>query len=249
MTPTSMAAQAIRFLPLYTIQLHCDPPTSKLDYFVVDLQIRLLLGMPVETPSEPYTDDKPETNPLFEAYPHLCRQRITEPQKEHLWEPLAGMFVSNMQFIHGAATAKAGEDLPHDSSSSKAAATIDDSASADSEIVSQFTLHERKKFVGLSLYFVKLDEIVELIRRDYPQISKQLITITLDLSDIGTAADITLPSPRRQLPRPIIKTTEQEEGQKPCPVWHGPQKMVPLRYALKLHYRDLVKSKEATAKE
>ncbi|KAJ2776177.1 hypothetical protein GGI15_004927 [Coemansia interrupta] len=246
MTPTSMAAQAIRFLPLYTIQLHCDPPTSKLDYFVVDLQIRLLLGMPVETPSEPYTDDKPETNPLFEAYPHLCRQRITEPQKEHLWEPLAGMFVSNMQFIHGATVAKAGEDQHRDKSSLKAATATDDSASADCEIVSQFTLHERKRFVGLSLYFVKLDEIVELIRRDYPQISKQLITITLDLSDISIAADITLSSPRRQLPHPIIEAADQEEGQKACPTWRGPQKMVPLRYALKLHYRDVVKSNETT---
>ncbi|KAJ1837406.1 hypothetical protein LPJ57_011434, partial [Coemansia sp. RSA 486] len=34
LTPASIAAQAIRYLPLYTIQLHCDPPTSKLDYFV-----------------------------------------------------------------------------------------------------------------------------------------------------------------------------------------------------------------------
>ncbi|KAJ2854694.1 hypothetical protein J3B02_002546, partial [Coemansia erecta] len=184
LTPASIAAQAIRYLPLYTIQLRCDPPTSKLDYFVVDLQIRLLLGMSVETPSETKArdandkdnaengdddddndndDEKSDINPLFEAYPHLCRQRITEVQKEHLWKPLAGMFVSNMQFIHGAASSS-----PHDDALSCAGHNND----ADKDLVDQFTLHEKKRFVALSLYFVKLDEVVELIRKDYPQISQ-----------------------------------------------------------------------------
>ncbi|KAJ2600802.1 hypothetical protein H4R99_003199 [Coemansia sp. RSA 1722] len=248
LTPASIAAQAIRYLPLYTIQLHCDPPTSKLDYFVVDLQIRLLLGMSVETPSEAKgedaDDERADTNPLFETYPHLCRQRITETQKEHLWEPLAGMFVSNMQFIHGTACpamaapgGQQGESLsskPADSNKSFCA----DQSAADKDLVDQFTLHEKKKFVALSLYFVKLDEVVELIRQDYPQISQQLITITLDLSGIGLAG-ISLPSsPKKQLPRPIVKAIEKNEAQNSQPVWNGPQKMVPLRYALKLHYRE-----------
>ncbi|KAJ1819387.1 hypothetical protein LPJ75_001201 [Coemansia sp. RSA 2598] len=277
LTPASIAAQAIRYLPLYTIQLHCDPPTSKLDYFVVDLQIRLLLGMSVETPRETKTkdgdgdngngdsdgnddgdgggggnnenDEVSDINPLFEAYPHLCRQRITEAQKEHLWEPLAGMFVSNMQFIHGAASSAAAaaataagvpdaqqeSGLP--SKPAHDAQSFADQTAADKDLVDKFTLHEKKKFVALSLYFVKLDEIVELIRQDYPQISQQLITITLDLSGIGLAG-ISLPSPKRQLPRPIVTVIEKSKAQNTQPVWNGPQKMVPLRYALKLHYRE-----------
>ncbi|KAJ2724169.1 hypothetical protein GGI07_002123 [Coemansia sp. Benny D115] len=242
-TPESIAAQAIRYLPLYTIQLHCDPPASKLDYFVVDLQIRLLLGMPIDTPSDLGTSENadsanPEFNPLFEAYPHLCRQRITEAQKEHLWEPLAGMFVSNMQFIHGATST--GSSVAAGSSSSSSSNTLQNRSGenpADSEIVNQFTLHEKKKFVALSLYFVKLDEIVELIRRDYSQISQQLITITLDLSSMGLAK-IVPPLPNGLPSRPIIKPTLQSEVQRAPPTWNGPQKMVPLRYALKLHYRD-----------
>ncbi|KAJ2887674.1 hypothetical protein FB639_001147 [Coemansia asiatica] len=250
LTPASIAAQAIRYLPLYTIQLRCDPPTSKLDYFVVDLQIRLLLGMSVETPSETKArdandkdnaengdddddndndDEKSDINPLFEAYPHLCRQRITEVQKEHLWKPLAGMFVSNMQFIHGAASSS-----PHDDALSCAGHNND----ADKDLVDQFTLHEKKRFVALSLYFVKLDEVVELIRKDYPQISQQLITITLDLSGIGLAGISLLPSSKKHLSRPIVKAIEKNDAQNTQPVWNGPRKMVPLRYALKLHYRE-----------
>ncbi|KAJ2890055.1 hypothetical protein GGI21_006324, partial [Coemansia aciculifera] len=104
---------------------------------------------------------------------------------------------------------------------------------ADSELVSQFTLHEKKKFVALSLYFVKLDEVVEIIRRDYPQISKQLITITLDLSTIGIAA---APAPPHM--RSLADVFDRDEPPRQCPEWTGPQQMMPLRYALKLHYRD-----------
>ncbi|KAJ2042900.1 hypothetical protein H4S04_007056, partial [Coemansia sp. S16] len=217
MTPSSIAAQAIRYLPLYTIQLHDDASASKPNYFVVDLQVRLLLGMPVDTASTTSSSNRSDGNPLFAAYPHLCRRRISEAQKERLWEPLAGMFVSNMQFIHDSttptATTPSNADseaappamLPRKSAerksrsatgSSRSLATVS-SVKADNELVSQFTLHEKKKFVGLGLYFVKLDEVVEIIRRDFPQISKQLITITLDLStiDIAPAA----PPPLRSL--------------------------------------------------
>ncbi|KAJ2410382.1 hypothetical protein GGF41_006489, partial [Coemansia sp. RSA 2531] len=217
MTPSSIAAQAIRYLPLYTIQLHDDASASKPNYFVVDLQVRLLLGMPVDTASTTSSSNRSDGNPLFAAYPHLCRRRISEAQKERLWEPLAGMFVSNMQFIHDSttptATTPSNADteaappamLPRKSTerksrsatgSSRSLATVS-SVKADNELVSQFTLHEKKKFVGLGLYFVKLDEVVEIIRRDFPQISKQLITITLDLStiDIAPAA----PPPLRSL--------------------------------------------------
>ncbi|KAJ1742573.1 hypothetical protein LPJ78_002473 [Coemansia sp. RSA 989] len=181
LTPAAIAAHAIRFLPLYTVQLRGD-------YFVVDLQVRLLLGMSVDTPA------KGKANPLFAAYPHLVRERISVPQKERLWEPLAKMFVSNLQFI-----------------GSNAAVSKESASENDSELVSKFTLHEKSQFVKLALYFVKLDEVVDIIRQGYPQISKQLITITLDL---GSSSKPAAP-----------------------PVWRGPQPMMPLKYALKLHYQ------------
>ncbi|KAJ2745719.1 hypothetical protein GGI20_001942 [Coemansia sp. BCRC 34301] len=240
MTPSSIAAQAIRYLPLYTIQLHGDPPASKPNYFVVDLQVRLLLGMSIDTANSA-NGSRSDGNPLFAAYPHLCRRRISEAQKERLWEPLAGMFVSNMQFIHdsttppASATAAPPAMLPSKSAERKARATSASrlSSKADSELVSQFTLHEKKKFVALGLYFVKLDEVVEIIRRDYPQISKQLITITLDLSTIDIA-----PAPAKPRLRSLTDAIDCERPPRRCPEWTGPKQMLPLRYALKLHYRD-----------
>ncbi|KAJ2581987.1 hypothetical protein GGH95_001782 [Coemansia sp. RSA 1836] len=256
MTPSSIAAQAIRYLPLYTIQLHGDPPASKPSYFVVDLQVRLLLGMPIDTTNSA-NSSRSDGNPLFAAYPHLCRRKISEAQKERLWEPLAGMFVSNMQFIHESTTPTASETaappamLPRKPAERKARAASAASSSrpaantsaakADSELVSQFTLHEKKKFVALGLHFVKLDEVVEIIRRDYPQISKQLITITLDLSTIGIAA---APAPPRI--RTLADAIDRDEPPRKCPEWTGPQQMLPLRYALKLHYRDRQAYMEST---
>ncbi|KAJ2712121.1 hypothetical protein H4R19_002921, partial [Coemansia spiralis] len=227
LTPSAIAAQAIRYLPLYTIQLHTDPPASKLDYYVVDLQIRLLLGMSIDTPTGPADDDAGEANPLFEKYPQLCRQRITEAQKERLWEPLAGMFLSNMQIIHGSAPP------------SKRKASTDGAAAADSELVSKFTLHEKGQFVALGLFFVKLDEVVGIIRGDFPQISKHLITITLDLSSVGIADPV--PGAGACLPAttwPRLAAEAADDGSRKCPVWTGAHKTLPLRYALKLHYRE-----------
>ncbi|KAJ2848519.1 hypothetical protein GGI22_005718, partial [Coemansia erecta] len=260
-TQSSIAAQAIRYLPLYTIQLHSDPPTSKLDYFVVDLQIRLLLGMRVGTPKDDGGSDNDdsraaESNPLFAKYPSLCRQRVTESQKERLWEPLAGMFVSNLQFIHEAAassltksatngstsssprsstkSAKSRANRPKTEAATTSTRTLDAEVGvldADNELVSQFTLHEKRKFVALRLYFVKLDEVVRIIRRDFPQVSKQLITITLDLSSIGltdTAAVASAHSPPSTHPRPITNVVGESDPESTVPVWNGPQKMLPL---------------------
>ncbi|KAJ2081505.1 hypothetical protein H4R24_002278 [Coemansia sp. RSA 988] len=249
LTSEAIAARAIRYLPLYTIQLHSDPPTSKLDYFVVDLQIRLLLGMSIDTPSEDSADeDDISSNPLFQRYTHLCRQRITESQKEHLWEPLASMFVSNIQLIHdsnsslaaGRAIADSADGKVSKSKAKKGSGSL--TAAADKEVVNKFTLHERSRFVALDLYFVKLDEVVKIIRQDYPQISKHLITITLDLSSIGLAdvatTSTTMTAPTMPRPRLVADINKEAEAGKRRPVWTGPQKMLPLRYALKLHYRD-----------
>lgn len=233
----SVAAQAIRYLPLYTIQLHGDPPTSKLDYMVVDLQVRLLLGMPIETLGQNKDADEPEalSNPLFVAYPHLFRQRITKAQKERLWKPLAGMFATNMQFIHDSSSSVVNTEFPTSSPPDK-------TDIVDGNLVRQFTLHEKQKFVGLQLYFVKLDEVVNIIRQDFPLISKQLITISLDLSTISndkSFSQLSSMPPRLAATATAIPSVEKcTSNDDICPKWNGPQKMLPLRYALKLHYRD-----------
>ncbi|KAJ1946114.1 hypothetical protein FBU59_002113, partial [Linderina macrospora] len=246
MSPSKIAAQAIRYLPLYTIQLSSEKSVTKLDYFVVDLQIRLLLGMPVYTPSSAMAKAgadgkrKPESNPLFVAYPHLHRQTISEAQKERLWRPLADMFVSNMRYIHNSSNKQP--------LSGKLSADNPSKDPADSEIVNQFTLHEKNRFVSLNLSFVKLDEVVEIIKRDYPQVSKHLITLTLDIDSLASGTDSAAGTPAagdnvaREPPagvklRRLASLAQEAKPEDTRPVWNGPQKMLPLKYAMKLHYR------------
>ncbi|KAJ2341119.1 hypothetical protein GGF43_006244 [Coemansia sp. RSA 2618] len=146
---------------LYTVQLRSGS-------FVVDLQVRLLLGMSNDAP-----------NPLFRAYPQLRRQKLTVPQKERLWGPLS--------------MAASGEQ-----------------AGADAKLASVLGAHDRMQFVGMPLYFVSADEVVNVICRDFPQIGKHLVTVALDL---GSPAKVSRP-------------------------WTGPQPMMPLKYALKLHFAE-----------
>ncbi|KAJ2316910.1 hypothetical protein IWW52_003401, partial [Coemansia sp. RSA 2704] len=73
-------------------------------------------------------------------------------------------------------------------------------------LAARLALRERRRFVQLPLYFVRLDDVVQVVRRDYAQIAAQLATTPLDLR-------LDAPSP-----------------------WTGPQPMMPLKYALKLHY-------------
>ncbi|ORX71242.1 hypothetical protein DL89DRAFT_122255 [Linderina pennispora] len=221
MTPSKIAAQAIRYLPLYTIQLPSEKSVPMLDYYVVDLQIRLLLGMPIYTPSSTKAKTKvgadgkrpSECNPLFVAYPHLHRQQINGP-------------------LSGKPTTDGSSKDP-----------------ADSEIVSQFTLHEKKRFIALSLSFVRLDEVVEIIKRDYPQVSKHLITLTLDIDSLASGTDSSVDTPATgddlaSAPpagvklRRMASLAQESKPKESCPVWNGPQKMLPLKYAMKLHYRN-----------
>ncbi|KAJ2364074.1 hypothetical protein H4S01_003969, partial [Coemansia sp. RSA 2610] len=73
-------------------------------------------------------------------------------------------------------------------------------------LAARLALRERRRFVQLPLYFVRLDDVVQVVRRDYAQLAAQLATTPLDLR-------LDAPSP-----------------------WTGPQPMMPLKYALKLHY-------------
>jgi hypothetical protein len=61
-------------LPLYTIQLASD-------FFVLDLQISLLLGI--------------STHQFTKQYPHLHRQLVSIKEKERLWSPLSTMICTD----------------------------------------------------------------------------------------------------------------------------------------------------------
>ncbi|KAF1798678.1 ankyrin repeat-containing domain protein [Mucor lusitanicus] len=122
---------ASRYLPLYTIQLLNEQQSNL--FFVVDLQISLLLGISIFQ--------------LTRQYPHLQRRQISSIEKERLWSPLSSMICSNSN----------GESnrLNKDS--------------------------EKQKFLATDIYFVRLDQIVSIIKEDYSHLSESLITITLDI--------------------------------------------------------------------
>ncbi|RCH97533.1 hypothetical protein CU098_009340 [Rhizopus stolonifer] len=63
---------ASRYLPLYTIQLVDDN-----HFFVVDLQVSLLLGITIHQ--------------FVKQYPHLHRRQVSNQEKERLWSPLSSM--------------------------------------------------------------------------------------------------------------------------------------------------------------
>ncbi|KAI7900482.1 ankyrin repeat-containing domain protein [Cokeromyces recurvatus] len=126
---------ASRYLPLYTTQLLNDHPNSS-HFFVVDLQISLLLGI--------------TTHQLIKRYPHLQRRPILSKEKERLWSPLSSMICSQY-------------DQKHDSS------------------WSEFKENEKQRFLNTDIYFVRLDQVVSMIKDDYSHLSESLITITLDI--------------------------------------------------------------------
>lgn len=113
---------ASRYLPLYTIQL-CD------HFFVVDLQVSLLLGISTQT--------------LMSQYPHLDRRPVQSKEKERLWSPLSTMMI-----------------LTQEHQSREA---------------------EKQKFLETDIYFVRLDQVISVIKDDYSHLSKSIITITLDI--------------------------------------------------------------------
>ncbi|CAO3639349.1 unnamed protein product [Mucor hiemalis] len=130
---------ASRFLPLYTIQL-LDGHSNQ--FFVVDLQVSLLLGI--------------TTHQLSKQYPHLHRRQVQNKEKERLWSPLSTMICNH-----------------HEKEA------------------------EKKKFLNTDIYFVRLDQVVSMIKDDYSHLSESLITITLDIgyTPSSTVSDMTPPQP------------------------------------------------------
>ncbi|KAG0173096.1 hypothetical protein DFQ28_001043 [Apophysomyces sp. BC1034] len=121
--PQPVLEEAMRYLPLYTVQLmENDEPTI----FVVDLQVSLLLGMPMEI--------------MWTNYAFLVRRLVSANQKQRLWSPMASMLYAH----------QAGES-------------------------------EKRAFLESTLHFVRLDQIVALIKTHYNHLSQCMITTTIDM--------------------------------------------------------------------
>ncbi|KAG0380921.1 hypothetical protein BGX24_002997 [Mortierella sp. AD032] len=200
---------AQRYLPLYTVQLaneadQADSTTAtgiglnKADssqqhqqqqFCVVDRQVQLLLGL---------------TGPgsLYSRYPLLYRRLVTPREKDRLWSPLSSMVSDRC----AAAVKLNYEILPVECQFS--------SWSSATTAMSRLKEHEKQKFLSCDLYFIRLDEVTELIRRDYPQLDESMMTITLDIGydeefDMETDADLDLDLVKKE--DETVLTTVKEE--------------------------------------
>lgn len=146
---------ASRFLPLYTIQL-LDGLSHQ--FFVVDLQVSLLLGI--------------TTHQLSKQYPHLHRRQVQSKEKERLWSPLSTMICNHHE----------------------------------KEV-------EKRKFLDTDIYFVRLDQVVSMIKDDYSHLSESLITITLDIG-YTPACPPPPPPPPPPAQQDILSTSNKPSGVK-----------------------------------
>ncbi|KAF9425947.1 hypothetical protein BGZ76_003000, partial [Entomortierella beljakovae] len=152
-----------RYLPLYTVQLPSDCSNQELSnanrtsqqFSVVDRQVQLLLGLTQEA--------------LYRRYPYLQRRSINKREKARLWSPLSSMVSDRC----AAAVKLNFEALPVECqfSSPTNAATA----------MSRLKEHEKQKFLGCELYFIQLEDVLDLIRRDYPHLNESMMTITVDI--------------------------------------------------------------------
>ncbi|KAF9152050.1 hypothetical protein BG015_005857 [Linnemannia schmuckeri] len=204
------AHDAQRYLPLYTVQLsnetdQVDPTASSATgpglksadssqqqqhFCVVDRQVQLLLGL---------------TGPgsLYSRYSHLHRRLVTPREKDRLWSPLSSMVSDRC----AAAVKLNYEVLPVECQFS--------SWSTATTAMSRLKEHEKQKFLGCDLYFIRLDEVTELIRRDFPQLEDSMMTITLDIGydeefDMETDADQDLDLNKVKKEDETLKTVKEE---------------------------------------
>ncbi|KAF9343371.1 hypothetical protein BGX26_005845 [Mortierella sp. AD094] len=174
--PSQRSVQdAQRYLPLYTVQLSGDgtdhestksASTSSLSststngttsqhFSVVDRQVQLLLGL---------TQDA-----LYKRYPHLHRRLINKREKARLWSPLSSMVSDRC----AAAVKLNFEVLPVECQFS----SLTNAATA----MSRLKEHEKQKFLSCELYFIQLEEVLDVIRRDYAHLDDSMMTITVDI--------------------------------------------------------------------
>ncbi|KAF9922950.1 hypothetical protein FBU30_006911 [Linnemannia zychae] len=175
--PASRSLQdAQRYLPLYTVPLSSEvdqahslaapataPEMNGVDtsqqqrqFGVLDRQVQLLLGLT-------------GLGSLYSRYPHLHRRLVTEREKDRLWSPLSSMVSERC----AAAVKLNYEVLPVECQFS--------SWSTATTAMMRLKEHEKQKFLSCELYFIRLDEVIDLIRKDYPQLEESMMTITLDI--------------------------------------------------------------------
>jgi hypothetical protein len=148
-------SHAIQYLPLYTVQLQeIGSPKEERALYVVDLQVRLLLGI----------------GNLFEQYPQLERRLITEREKERLWSPLA--FMVSEKCAQAVKTSNTGKDK--DDFNIK----VEKGSATD---IARTKEEEKQRFLQTELYFIRLEQTISIIKSDYSHLSNNLITITLDI--------------------------------------------------------------------
>ena len=166
--PSQRSVQdAQRYLPLYTVQLldegasretsssSSSSSTGPQHLYVVDRQAQLLLGL--------------ASGALFARYPHLHRRLINKREKARLWSPLSSMVSDRC----AAAVKLNFEVLPAECQFS--------SWTNATTAMSRLKEHEKQKFLGCELYFIRLEEVLGLIRRDYSQLTESMMTIMLDI--------------------------------------------------------------------
>jgi hypothetical protein len=170
-TPQLDMAHAKRFLPLYTVQLDTTASSSSV---VTGLSthttgsIHSITGE--STTSNGHSAffvidlqvrhllDLPSHLTLFARYPDLQRRPVGQREKERFWGPLAYMLMANLHSDRSASP------QPLQTSNTL-----------------EWKEQEKQRFLATDLYFVRLDDVASFIRRDYPYLSEQLITIKLDL--------------------------------------------------------------------
>ncbi|ORZ23480.1 hypothetical protein BCR42DRAFT_136711 [Absidia repens] len=167
-------SEAMRYLPLYTVQLVEEDGVQN-SLYVLDLQIGLLLNL--------------STDALWHRYPNLRRRQVTLKEKERLWSPLASMVCAGAGAGTQMKLASMDQQETSSLSSSSSSWYNDDDNDDDrnskkhiaASISTRFRDQEKQRFLDMTLYFVHLDPVVSLIKHDYDYLSKNLITITLDI--------------------------------------------------------------------
>ncbi|KAI8333604.1 ankyrin repeat-containing domain protein [Chlamydoabsidia padenii] len=181
-------SEAIRYLPLYTVQL-IEEDGKQSSLYVLDLQVGLLLNL--------------TTDHLWQRYPSLCRRQVTINEKERLWSPLASMVCAA-------------------------------ACSEKTTVAVGLTLRdqEKQRFLDRPLYFVRLDPVVSLIKHDYGYLSKNLITINLD---IGYQQDDGFTSPSSSSLPSIAPTLDNNNSNNNNKMSKTPiKKRLPPKFALKM---------------
>ncbi|KAI9263770.1 ankyrin repeat-containing domain protein [Sporodiniella umbellata] len=94
------------------------------------------------------------TEQILKQYPYLTRKKVSPKEKERLWSPLSPMLCASAPLL-----------------------TDEDQKDQQKEVKET----EKQRFLKKDVYFIRLDQVVSIIKNDYSHLSEILITITLDI--------------------------------------------------------------------